>query len=188
MFYRGRSMTAVAKRKSQRSVMGLIFLCCVLVVGIFGAFFISTNNIKVSFDTFSSQEKYPAQAFVAKRTGRLKTKVKTEFPSTGLTTASGLSAQISFDTTEQKVKFSLRDQNDKPVSRVTVIGVVSRVGQKKITQQFKILKYDESEFRSPSLNLADGGWILMVSAYDLYTRDKNKLLFHTERAIFLGGK
>jgi len=188
VFYRGRSMTAVAKRKSQKSVMGLVSLCCVLLAGIFAAVFISANNITVSFETFSSSEKYPAQAFVAKRTGRLKPKIKTEFPSTDITTASGFSAQISFDTTEQKVRFSLRDQNDKPVSRVTVVGAVSRVGQKRIARQFKILEYNEGQFSSPSLKLDDGGWILMVSAYDLYTRERNKLLFHTERAIFLGGK
>lgn len=179
-------VAAAENNRKSKSKLGLIALCCFGLAGIFVAIFISTNNINISFDTFTSKDKYRAEAFVKKRKRIFTAKIEDLAEIKGIITGGGLSAEIGFDAANQKVKLSVRDENDKPVTRITVIGTVSRVGQASITKQFKLQEYSAGNFRSASLNLANGGWILMVSAYDLYTRNKQKLLFHSERPIFLG--
>ena len=169
-------------------MLGLISLGCVMIIGIFAAVFVSTNNITVSFDAIFSKEKYPATAFVKKRKGLLKATLKGRLPTSDLPNGSYLRAKISFDTSNKKVRLSLHDKNNKPVSRIMVIGTVSRVGQAHNTREFKMSEYSEGDFSSGPLDLAEGGWILMVSGYNLYSNNREKLLFHTERAIFLGEK
>ena len=49
-------------------------------------------------------------------------------------------------------------------------------------------EFNKGDFRSNPLDLEEGGWILMVSAYDPYTLNKDKLVSYTERPIYLGRK
>ncbi len=174
--------------KKQKSMLGILTLCSLFLIGVFIAVFLSTNNVKISFDAIFNGDKYPAQAFVNKRKGLLTANVEGSISGTGMTTGANLSAKIDYDTTDKKVKVTVRDENNRPASRITVIGTVVRVGQKRITQQFKMREYGAGDFRSIPLDLAEGGWILTVTAYDLYSNNKDKLLFYTERAIFLGKK
>lgn len=174
--------------KKPKSMLGLIALGCVVITGIFTAVFISTNNITVSFDAIFSKNKYPAKAFVNKRKGLLTASLRGQMPTSDLPNGTDISAKVSFDTSEKKVRLSLRDKNNKPVSRIMVIGTVSQVGQARNTREFKMSEYSKGDFRSGPLDLAEGGWVLMVSGYNLYTNNREKLMFHTERAIFLGKK
>lgn len=176
---------ATGSVKKPKSMMRLYVLCGLLMVGGFAIVFISTNNIKVSFDTFTSKEKYPAQAFVKKRTGLLSASIKGMLPSANITTGTDLSAKLEFDADTQKVNVSVHDQNNNPASRIMVIGSLSRVGETRIAKQFNLKDYGNGNFRSDSLDLTAGGWVLMVSAYNPHTLNREKLLFHTERAIFL---
>lgn len=159
-----------------------------MLVMVFVVIFFSTSNINVSFDALTKTEQYPAEAFVKTRAGRITAKVGGLHPTTGMISGAGLTAKIAFDAAGKKVNVSLRDRKNRPVSRITVIGTISRVGQRHITKQFKMRETNSGDFTSPPLDLSDGGWVLMVSAYNLRTLDHDKLLFHTERAIFLGKK
>ena len=185
-------MATIARnnKKKQNNMMGLLGLCCILLIGSFIAVFFFTNN-KVSFDALfsdTSSAKYPAAAFVNKRKGLRTTSAKRTLPDSTTTTGYDLSAEIAFDPVSKRARLSLRDKNNKPLSRITVFGTVSYVGNKQIRHQFRMNEYTRGEFRSKSLDLADGGWILMVSAYTTHTNNPDKMLFHTERVIFLGDK
>ncbi len=185
-------MATIARNsKKQKNMMGLLGLCCVLLIGSFVAVFFSTNNINISFDALfsdTSSSKYPAEAFVNKRKGLLTASIKGTLPNSGTATGYDLSAEISFDPSSKKAKLSIRDKKNKPLSHISVIGTVSRVGKKHVRKQFKMKEYGKGDFRSAPLDLADGGWVLMVSAYNTHTNKRDKMLFHTERAIFLGDK
>jgi len=174
--------------KKPKSMVGIIALCGVMLTGVFIAVFLSTKNVKMSFDAFSSNQKYRAEAFVKKRKGLITANVEGVIPSTGVLSGATLSTSIDFDTSEKKVKLLVRDQNDRPVSRILVTGTIVQVGKTGKIRQFKMQEYGSGDYRSASLELSDGGWVLTVSAYDPYTLEKEKLLFYTERAIFLGGK
>ena len=174
--------------KKQKNKINLITLCAILLTGIFVAVFFSTNNIKVSFDAFSGSDQYRIDALTSKRQGVITARIKGLTQNANLSAQSGLKADIAFDTSSKKVNVAVRDKNDRPVSRITVIGNVTRVGKKHISRQFKMRNYGNGTFSSIPLDLADGGWVLTVSAYDLYSNNRDKLLFYTERAIYLENK
>jgi FixH len=174
--------------KKQKSMVGIVALCGGLLTTIFIAVFLSTKNINMSFDAFSSNDKYRAEAFVKKRRGLIAATLEGASPSTGVLSGADLTTSIDFDTSDKKVKLQVRDQNNRPVSRIQVTGTIVQVGKTGKVRQFKMQEYGTGDYRSAPLELSDGGWVLTVSAYDPYTLKKEKLLFHTERAIFLGEK
>lgn len=174
--------------KKQKSMAGLIALCGVVLIGIFIAVFLSTKNINMSFDAFSSNEKYSAAAFVKKRKGLITANVEGATPNARSLNGATLSTKIDFDTSDKKVKLQVRDQNGKPVSRILVTGTIMPVGKTGKIRQFRMQEYGTGDYRSNSIELNSGGWVLTVSAYDPYTLKTEKLLFYTERAIFLNNE
>ena len=173
---------SAGNKKRPKGSWGIIIIGCLLTPGIIIALFLAENKFKVSFDMFTPKGKYLAQAFVNIRQGRLKSsfqRTKT------ITTSDGISANLAFDKSNQKVQLLIWDKNDKPYSRATIISRVSKVGQKNTMRHFKMTEHSNGDFRSESLKLAAGGWVLMVSAYDLFNRGNSKFMFHTERPIFL---
>ena len=169
-------------------MIGLFSLGGALLICSFIAVFLLTNNINVSFDALfndASSTKYPAEAFANKRKGLLTATISGNLSSPNIEYGHNLVTDVVYSISSQKVKLSVRDKKNRPVSRITVIGTVSRVGGRKIVKQFKMKESSKGVFSSVPLDLADGGWIIMVSAYNMYTNKRDKLLFHTERSIFL---
>lgn len=158
------------------TIVGAVLVSCILLAGIF-----AKNNPGTSSDIFAAKEKYPAKAFVIKRQGRLKS--KTTY--VGIAAGSGLNVVVNFDTSKQKLKIKIKDRHDKPLSRVVVEARASKVGRKQYIERFAMKETSAGEYRSETMSLKKGGWILIVTAYDLFDRRDNKLLFHTEQPIFL---
>jgi len=76
------------------------------------------------------------------------------------------------------------DLDGKPMSRVTVDAQARKAGNRQQLKRIAIKEYKAGEYRSEPMGLEKGNWIVAVSAYDLFDRGDNKLLFHTEQPIF----
>lgn len=180
--------TIAGNVKKPWSKAGMIALSSVLLAGAFTAVFFYRNNISVSFDAFSSNDKYRAEAFVKKRQG-LKSKSKGgSLSGSGNSARAGFSAKIDFDAKSNKARLIIRDKNGNPVSRINVTGRITRAGNSQQTREFKMKEFGKGDFRSAPLELGDGGWVLTVSAYDPYTLNKDKLVFYTERPVYVARK
>jgi len=184
-----KTVATIAKNvKNPWSKAGLIALSSVLLAATFIAVFLYKNNINVSFDAFSSKDKYRAEAFVKKRQGLNARSQDGALNGSNGSVRAGLSAKIDFDAKSGKARLFISDKNGNPVSRLTVTGRLSRVGETGKFREFKMAEFGKGDFRSNPLDLGEGGWVLMVSAYDPYTLNKDKLVSYTERPIYLGRK
>lgn len=185
--------TPLKKKSSLKSSAFTILGSLVLVVG-FVVVFLITNNIDISLGTKSASEKYPAEAFVKKRTGKKVSSAqsrgtsKASVTSIGITTNEGLTANVGFDKSDQKVTLSVLDHNDKPMGRLQIVAHISKIGSKSGLQPVRMIEHSVGNFGSESLDLKEGGWILMVSAYNYFNSGYNTLLFHSEQPIFLNDK
>jgi len=183
------TVAAIAKNvKIPWGKVGLIALSTVVLAAAFIAVFFYRNNINVSFDAFSSKDKYRAEAFVKKRQGLNSRSQEGALSSSNGSVRGSLSARIDFDVRSQKARLFISDTNGNPVSRLTVTGRLARVGETGRAREFKMAQFGKGDFRSNPLDLEEGGWILMVTAYDPYTLNKDKLVSYTERPIYLGRK
>ena len=182
-------MAAIAENaKKPWSKTGLIALSSVVLATAFIAVFFYKNGFNVSFDALSSKDKYRAEAFVKKRQGLKDRSQSGALNGSNGSIRAGLSAKIEFDAKTGKARLFISDKNGNPVSRLTVTGRLARVGETGKFREFKMAEFNKGDFRSNPLDLEEGGWILMVSAYDPYTLNKDKLVSYTERPIYLGRK
>jgi len=182
-------VVAIAENaKKPWSKTSLIALSSVLLATAFIAVFLYRNNTNVSFDAFSSNDKYRADAFVKKRTGLNSRSQEGVLSGSSGSALGSLNAKIDFDAKSKKVRLFISDKNGNPVSRLNVTGRLARVGETGKPREFKMTEFDKGNFRSNPLDLEEGGWVLMVSAYDPFTLNKDKLVSYTERPIFLGRK
>jgi len=183
------TVAAIAKNvKNPWNKVGLIALSSVVLATAFTAVFFYRSGINVSFDAFSGKDKYRAEAFVKKRQGLNSRSQEGATSGSNGSVRGSLSARIDFDAESQKARLFISDKNGNPVSRLTVTGRLARVGETGKAREFKMVEFNKGDFRSIPLNLEEGGWILMVSAYDPYTLNKDKLVSYTERPIYLGRK
>ncbi len=180
--------TIVENVKKPWSKTRLIALSSVLLATAFIAVFFYRNGVNVSFEALSSKDKYRAEAFVKKRQGLNSRSQDGALSGSNGSIRSGLSAKIDFDAKSGKARLFISDKNGNPVSRLTVTGRLARVGETGKTREFKMAEFGKGDFRSNPLDLEEGGWVLMVSAYDPYTLNKDKLVSYTERPIYLGRK
>lgn len=184
----------VKKRKSSLKSIGFTVFGSILVVSVFIGVFIYTNNISISVDDMFSNDKYKAEAFVQKRS----TKPKPSFmaskfsgssrTSVDIATNDGASANVEYDRADKQVKLMVLDRNDKPFPRLHVVAHISKAGRGQSPRSVRMIEHKVGQFKSDALNLADGGWILMVSAYNYFNREYGKLMFYSEQSIYLGTK
>ena len=179
------------KKKNSLKTAGFTILGSVIVIVGFVVVFLVTNNIDISLNTQSANDKYPAKAFVKKRSGKTRSEPQVgrslkSATSVGITTNEGLTANIEFDKSKQQINLSIRDHNDKPMGRLQVVAHISKIGSKSSPRPVRMIETSAGKFGSESLDLRDGGWILMVSAYNFFNPGYNTLLFHSEQPIFLG--
>jgi nitrogen fixation protein FixH len=167
-------------RKSE-GLAGVAIVGGVVIVSIAAVVIFATKNFQTPPSGFSGNEKYAVEAFMIKRQGRKKSKTKY----TALGAGAGLSVDVKFNKSDQKLMLNIRDRTGKPMPRVTIDAQASKVGQRQIPRRFAMKEYKTGEYRSNSMDLEKGGWILAVSAYDLFNRGNNKLLFYTEKPLFL---
>jgi len=172
-------MALSAFKKSEAS-FGTAIIGGALMVFVFAAVIFAANNPNAAFNSLSAQAKYPATAFVVKRQGRPKS--KTTY--VGIAAGNGMSVDMSFDKARQKLKLKILDRKGRPLPRVSVDARASKVGQRQNSKRIAMREIKAGEYRSDTMALDKGGWILTVSAYDLYNRSDTKLLFHTEKPVF----
>jgi len=170
-----------AKFKFPEGTLGATLVGVVMITGMVAAVIFASNNSGSLRGGFASGGKYPAKAFVVKRQGSLKTNTVSE----DIKTASGLSVDVNFDEARQKLNLKITEPSGKPMMRVSVNARARKVGQQQTSKRFALKEYPKGEYRSDAMGLEKGGWVLSVSAYDLYARGENKLLFHTERPLFV---
>ena len=96
-----------------------------------------------------------------------------------------MSVDVKFDSSAQKLMMKIKDRAGKPMPRITFDARASKAGKLLSPRRFAIKEYTDGEYRSEAMNLEKGGWVLSVTAYDLFGRGDNKLLFHTEKPVFL---
>jgi len=168
--------------------VGLIALTSVVLATAFTAMFFYRNNINVSFDALSGKDKYSAEAFVKKRQGLNSRSKEGALSNSNSSVRGSLSARIDFDAKSQKARLFISDMNGNPVARLTVTGRLARVGETGKPREFKMTEFGKGDFRSNPLDLEEGGWVLMVTAYDPYTLNKDKLVSYKERSIYLSRK
>ncbi len=169
-----------AKLKLSEGSLGATIVATVLISGMVAAVVFATSTISVQ-GSFGGGDKYPVRAFVVKRMGSLEANTVNE----DITTTSGLSIDVNFDEVRQKLKLKIKNPAGQPMKRVSVKARARKIGQQQISQRLPMKEYPGGEYRSDPMNLDKGGWVLTVSAYDLYRRGENKLLFYTERPLFL---
>jgi len=180
--------TIIGNIKKPWSKTSLITISAAVLATAFIAVFFYRNDINISFEALSSKDKYRAEAFVKKRQG-INSRSQDGAPSdSNGPVRAGLSAKIDFDARSGKARLFISDKNGNPVSRLTVTGRLARVGETGKIREFKMAEFAKGDFRSNPLDLEEGGWVLMVSAYDPYTLNKDKLVSYTERPIYLGRK
>jgi len=172
-------MALPAFNKSEAS-FGAAIVGAALMIFVFAAMIFATNNSRPALSSLFAEAKYPATAFVVKRQGRLKS--KTTY--VGIAAGNGMSVDMSFDKAKQKLKLKILDRKGRPLSRVSVEARASKVGQRQNPKRIVMQEIKAGEYRSDEIGLERGGWILTVSAYDLYNRSDAKLLFHTEKPVF----
>jgi len=170
-----------AKFKFSEGTLGATIVGTVMITGMVAAVIFASNNSGSLQGGFASGDRYPAKAFVIKRLGSTKANTISE----DINTTSGLSVDVNFDEVRQKLKLKITDPSGKPMKRVSVDARARKVGQKHPPKRFALKEYPQGEYRSDAMGLEKGGWVLSVSAYDLYARGENKLLFHTERPLFV---
>ncbi len=170
-----------AKFKFSEETLGATIVGVAMITGMVAAIIFASNNVGSVRGGFASGNKYPAKAFVVKRLGSLKANTISE----DINTAGGLSVDVNFDEVRQKLKLKITDPSGKPMKRVSVKARARKVDQQHPPKSFALKEYPKGEYRSDSLGLDKGGWVLSVSAYDLFARGENKLLFHTERPLFV---
>lgn len=171
---------AFAIRTKSEGLLGAAIVSSVLMVCIAAAVMFSKSSPGTSLSSSMATEKYPATAFVVKRQGRLKS--KTSY--VGIAAGAGISVDMEFDKSEQKLSLKIKDRLGEPLSRVTIDAQARKVGKTPNSKRIAMKEYSDGEYRSDPMSLGKGGWILMVSAYDLFDRNDNKLLFHTEQPVF----
>ena len=170
-----------AKIKFSEGTLGATIVGTMMITGMVAAVIFANNNAGSSRGGFASGNKYPAKAFIVKRLGSLKANTVSE----DINSTSGLSVDVNYDEARQKLKLKITDPSGKPMKRVSVKAHARKVGQKYPPRRFAFKEYPKGEYRSDAMGLEKGGWVLSVSAYDLYARGENKLLFHTERPLFI---
>lgn len=160
---------------------GVFILVSALIVCLVGAFIFSQNNTSRSLGKMTSKEKYPARAFVLKRQGSERTKTRYR----GVAAAAGLEVNVDFDKSEQNLKLKIKDRNGKALPYVALDVRASRAGRARKQKRFNMKTTNRGEYQSGPMGLSKGGWVLMVTAYDQFKYEGEKLLFHTEKSIFL---
>lgn len=170
-----------AKFKLSEGSLGATIVGTVLISGMVAAVVFATSNSVSTQGSFGGGDKYPVRAFVVKRMGSFEANTVNE----DITTISGLSVDVNFDEVRQKLKLKIKNPAGQPMKRVSVKARARKVGQQQSPQRLTMKEYPGGEYRSEPMNLDKGGWVLTVSAYDLYRRGENKLLFYTERPLFL---
>jgi len=173
-------MKLKALRKSE-GLVGIAIVASVVIVSITAVAIFATKSFQTPPTGFSGNEKYAVEAFIIKRQGREKSKTKY----TSLAAGAGMSVDVNFDKSDQKLKLKIRDRTGKPMPRVTIDAQASKVGQRQVPRRIAMKEYKNGEYRSDAMELEKGGWVLAVSAYDLFNRGENKLLFYTEKPLFL---
>jgi len=173
-------MAVTAIKKSEglwgATLVGGVLILSVITIAIFSAF-----NIRISPTGFAPKDKYPARAFVIKRQGPLKS--KTTYA--GVAGGTGMRVDVKFNNSDQKLMVKIQDRTGKPMERVTVEARANKAGRSQKAKSFAMKEYENGEYRSDAIGLDKGGWILSVTAYDLYNRGDNKLLFHAEKPVFM---
>lgn len=157
------------------TIIGFALAACVVAAVAF-----SVKNARNPKNILATQEKYPAKAFVAKRNG----KPESSNNFTGIRAANGMSVDMKLDKAEQKLSFKISDQQGKPVSRVVMDARARKVGNQQKIKKLGMKETEPGAYSTDPMGLEKGGWVLMVSAYDLFSRGENKLLFHTEQPVF----
>lgn len=160
---------------------GVFILVSALIVCLVGAFIFNQNNSTRSFGKTTSREKYPARAFVIKRQGLERTKTRY----IGVAAASGLKVNVDFDKSEQNLKLKIKDRNGEALPYVALDVRASRAGRAKKQKRFNMKTTNSGEYQSGPMGLSKGGWVLMVTAYDQFKYEGEKLLFHAEKTVFL---
>ena len=100
----------------------------------------------------------------------------------------GMSAAAGFNRRSQKFKITIKDRDNQPVSKLKVVGKVVATGHNHNSHfrpNFSMTEKIRGEYSSQPLKLSNGNWILLATAYDLYGRSDNKLLFHIEKPIYV---
>jgi len=161
--------------------MGFVIVSAVLAFCVAGVVLFSAYNPNITINYVASETKYPAKAFVLTRQGPLKS--KTQY--TGIAAGNGMSVDVKFNQADQQLMLKIKDRTGKPMPRVTVDARASRVGQTQTQRNVAMKEYSGGEYRSDPMGLEKGGWVLSVTAYDLLSRGENKLLFYTEKPVFL---
>ncbi len=172
---------SITTLKKSEGLLGFAIVSSVLAICVVGVMFFSAYNPDIIINYVASETKYPAKAFVLRRQGPLKSKTKY----TGIATGNGMSVDVKFDQADQQLMLKIKDRTGKPMPRVTVDARASRVGQAQTQRNVAMKEYSGGEYRSDPMGLEKGGWVLTVTAYDLLRRGENKLLFHTEKPVFL---
>lgn len=110
--------TAKKKKQSLKSLGFTVLGSIIVIIGFIGVFAF-TNNISISVDTLFSDDKYPAEAFVRKRTDKpkasfLSSKIAAASKSSvAISTNDGASASVEYDKKDNKVKLKVLDRNNK---------------------------------------------------------------------------
>ncbi len=167
--------------KKSEGLTGVAIVASVVITSIAAVVIFAAKNLQTPPTGFSGNEKYAVEAFIMKRQGREKS--KTQYRS--LAAGTGMSVDVKFDKSDQKLRLKIRDRTGKPMPRVVIDAQASKVGQRQVPRRFAMKEYKTGEYRSDSMDLEKGGWVLAVSAYDLFNRGDNKLLFYTEKPLFL---
>jgi len=170
-----------AKPKFSEGSFGATIVGVVMITGMVAAVVFASNNNGSLQGGFAGGEKYPAKAFVIKRQGALKANPV----SADINATNGLSVDVNFDEARQNLSLKITDPSGNPMKRMSVNAHARKVGQQHPPKRFALKEYPKGEYRSDAMGLEKGGWVLSVSAYDLYARGENKLLFHTERPLFV---
>ncbi len=170
----------VAAAKRSEGLIGAAIVGGVLFVCIIAVVFLAANNPELLNSITSAKEKYPAKAFVIKRQGSF----KSQTTYTGLAAGSGLSVDLAFDKSAQKLSLKIKGRDGKPMSRVIVDARARKTGNQQNPKRIAVKEHVAGEYRSEPMGLEKGSWILAVTAYDLFDRGNNKLLFHTEKPVF----
>ena len=185
---------AKAKRPQKKNLksLGFIALGVVGMVVGFVTVFLSTNNISISLnDLMSSSDSTVEMGLVRQVKAKKKKKKKKKKPGhtmVELTTNEGVSANLDFDRRRQRLNLVILDRHARPIPQLKVIARISKVGTRHQYRSIRLRENSTGNFNSVALNLPEGGWVLSISAYNLFNENFNRLIFHSEQSIYLGEK
>lgn len=158
----------------------------------FVAIFMSTHDVSISLSDLMPGSKPSANSSTsAAAIAKKKKKKKKKLPGHSMvevTTNEGVSANVDFDRNRQRLNLEIVDRHARPIPQLKVVARISRVGERHSYRSIRLRENSAGRFDSSSLNLPDGGWVLSISAYNLFNQNFNRLVFHTEQSIFLGEK